>query len=407
VIWPGADPKKMKDLNDGLDASIKKDWILIVAFGINDDGDIVGRALNKKPGKFHAFLLKGSGGKFFDLGALKEDGPPTFESSAAYAINECDEKVPAIDKVIGYTLTTKSLHDGFVWTEAGGLVDMGALPAYLSVPYAMESYGQAINKKGEIVGASSPVFHLSFFEGVGAGPGLSGGSCVANSHALWYNGSELKDLNKLIPDSPGWELDLANGINDEGLIAGSGYYKCFVLKTGTSLAEGFSHLSHAVVLIPAGFTPLPTPTPVVSKASAPTPEVEYFTKLKVGAPVTFFVPFPSSIPCCVYVVKSGAPTIKGPVTHKAYFYLLDEKDKPGENPYGTSISFSFDPTYITMPAGFKIPPGAKYGYFLFTTKGITAPVTTSIKVKVTADKPKPGYGGEAETTITFTITPVP
>ena len=61
----------------------------------------------------------------------------------------------------------------------------------------------------------------------------------------------MKDLNKLIPDSPGWELDLANGINDKGLIAGSGYYKCFVLKTGSSAAEAFSHLSHAVVLMPA------------------------------------------------------------------------------------------------------------------------------------------------------------
>jgi hypothetical protein len=86
---------------------------------------------------------------------------------------------------------------------------------------------------------------------------------------------------------------------------------------------------------------------------------------------------------------------------------LDEKDKPGANPYGTTISFSFDPTYITMPDGFKIPPGPKYGYFLFTTKKVTAPVTTSIKVKVIADKAKPGTGGEAETSITFTITPVP
>lgn len=264
VIWPGADPKKMKDLNDDVDAKYKKDWILIAAFGISDDGDIVGRALNKK-GKYHAFLLKGVGGTFFDLGALKED---MVDSSAAYAINECGEKVPAIDKVVGYTLTTTSAHYGFIWTEASGLMDFGALPAYSSVPSAMESYGQAINKKGEVVGASGPSYYMSYFEGLGAGPGLPGGLCVPYSHAVWYNGSELKDLNKLIPDSPGWELDLANGINDKGLIAGSGYYKCFVKKFG-GLAEAFSHVSHAVLLTPAGLTPTPPgPGPASSSTAA-------------------------------------------------------------------------------------------------------------------------------------------
>jgi probable HAF family extracellular repeat protein len=407
VIWPGADPKKMKDLNDDLLPKYKKDWILIVAFGISDDGDIVGRAYNKTKKIYHAFLLKGVGGEFVDLGALKDKS----DSSAAYAINACGESAPEIDKVVGYTLTTKSLHYGFTWTEANSLMDFGALPAYLSVPYSMESYGQAINKKGEVVGASSPASYTSFFEGFGAGPGLYGSTCVGYSRALWANGSELKELNKLIPKSPGWELDLANGINDDGLITGSGYYKCFYSTTGFhGPAEYFSHVSHAVVLIPAGFTPPPTPPPVVvPKPPAPTPEVEYFTKLKVGIlpfkkpkklKKPIFVPFPSSVPCCNYVSK-------GPVTHKAYFYLLDETDNPGANPYGTSISFSFDPAYITMPAGFKIPPGAKWGYFLFTTTKVTAPVTVTIKVKAIADKKKPGTGGEAEASITFTITPVP
>jgi hypothetical protein len=314
--------------------------------------------------------------------------------------------------VVGYALKGPLVHYGFIWTEASGLMDFGALPDYLSVPYSMESYGQAINKKGEVVGASGPSdFHTSFFEGSGSGPGLYPHTCVGYSRALWANGSELKELNKLIPKSPGWELDLANGINDDGLITGSGYYKCFYSTTGFhGPAEYFSHVSHAVVLIPAGFTPPPTPPPVVvPKPPAPTPEVEYFTKLKVGIlpfkkpkklKKPIFVPFPSSVPCCNYVSK-------GPVTHKAYFYLLEETDNPGANPYGTSISFSFDPAYITMPAGFKIPPGAKWGYFLFTTTKVTAPVTMTIKVKAIADKKKPGTGGEAETSITFTITPVP
>jgi len=96
VIWPHvtADHKVMTDLNDGLADKVKEDWILKAAFGIDDDGDIVGRAYKKKPGKYHAFLLKGVGGEFFDLGALKED---IFDSSAAYGINACDAVVPEID----------------------------------------------------------------------------------------------------------------------------------------------------------------------------------------------------------------------------------------------------------------------------------------------------------------------
>jgi len=259
VIWPGADPKKMKDLNEDLDVSVKKDWILKAAFDINDDGDIVGRAYNKKLGKDHAFLLKGIGGKFLDLGALSED---KFDSSAAYAINACGEKEPPIDKVVGYTYTKKDYHYGFVWTEASGLIDMGTLPPYSSKPDLLESFAQSINKKGEVVGAVSAAWHTSpIFDAIGDSPGIK--DCVPNSHAVWYNGSDLKDLkdlNKLIPDSPGWELNLANEINDKGLIAGSGFYKCFVMKAGSSAAEAFSHLSHAVVLTPAGLTSAKPPS---------------------------------------------------------------------------------------------------------------------------------------------------
>ena len=137
------------------------------------------------------------------------------------------------------------------------MIDIGTLPPYSSKPDLLESFAQAINKKGEVVGAVSAAWHTSpIFDAIGDSPGIK--ACVPNSHAVWYNGIELKDLNKLIPDAPGWELNLANGINDKGLIAGSGYYKCFVLKTGSSAAETFSHLSHAVVLMPAVLEPSAT-----------------------------------------------------------------------------------------------------------------------------------------------------
>jgi probable HAF family extracellular repeat protein len=258
VIWPhvDADHKVMTDLNDDLADKVKKDWILKAAFGISDDGDIVGRAYKKKTGKYHAFLLKGVGGEFFDLGALKED---VFDSSAAYALNACDAAVPEIDKVVGYTYADsktypgKAFHYGFVWTGDSGLTEIETLGPYAAKPDLLESFLQAINTKTEAVGAVSFAFHLSQsfeYEVLGPGPGLVGDSCIPNSHAVWYNGKDLKDLNKLIPGSPGWELNLANGISDKGWIAGSGFYKC-----STAPALSSSKLSKAVLLIPASSSP--------------------------------------------------------------------------------------------------------------------------------------------------------
>src|SRR5215471_14629400 len=41
-------------------------------------------------------------------------------------------------------------------------------------------------------------------------------------HAFLYSGSVMYDLNDLIPAGSGWELNVANGINDAGQIVGNG-----------------------------------------------------------------------------------------------------------------------------------------------------------------------------------------
>ncbi len=361
VLWPSHD-HPMVDLNTLLPPG--SGWKLTAAYGINDVGHIVGKG--EHLGKTHAFLWL-SPGDLKDLGTL-----PGGTLSVAFGLSSSDE-------VVGYSTSKKPGFHGFLWKD-GVMKDIGTLPGY---DY---NNAQAINEKGCVVGdAYNATLYKPIFEG---------GTYAPDSHAVLYSDGVLIDLNTLITADSGWELKTANDINDKCQIVGAGYYK------------GSKYL-HAYVITPPGVPLTGGPKPPAPKPIPPPPGVEYFTKLKVGAPVTFFVPFPSSIPCCLHVVKSGAPTIEGPVTHKANFYLLDETDKPGSNPYGTLISFSFDPTYITMPEGFKIPPGAKYGFFLFTTKKVTTPVTTSIRVKVTADKPKPGTGGDAVATITFTITPVP
>ena len=229
VIWPAAD-HTMTDLNDYLDTTSKKDWKLLQAYAINDAGEIVGRAEHLK--KLHAFLLKGKGLAPIDLGALAEFKD---DSSAAYSLNACDQ-------VVGYTYTLTG-HHGFLWKAESGMKDMGTL----SPPYIF-SYAQAINKKGEIVGTVSKTFHHSaFFESIGFAIG-SDPAGVAYSHAVWYNGIDLKDLNGAIPGFASWEINLANAINDKGQIAGSGFFK------GPGYSKG-SLISKAVLLTPAGLTP--------------------------------------------------------------------------------------------------------------------------------------------------------
>jgi probable HAF family extracellular repeat protein len=270
VIWLHGDPDHaMTDLNDDyMDPGSKKDWELVAAFGINDAGEIVGRAKDLHTLKFHAFLLKGKGAKPVDLGALKEGTPN--DSSAAYASNACDE-------VVGYTYTAKGFH-GFEWTK-DPMTDIGTLDAWLEYPVTPDSYAQAINKKGEVVGTASIDWHASaIFEPIG--PSCCGldAKGLVHSHAVWYNGKELKELNKLIPDSPGWELELANGINDCGQIAGSGYYKkeesyksgFSSLKGGVLKAGVSTPKSRAVLLTPPGVKLCgPKPTPTTTASSCP------------------------------------------------------------------------------------------------------------------------------------------
>ena len=54
ALWNGT---SLTDLNSFLDASTSADWVLRSANGINDNGWIVGDAVNVNSGVTHAFLL--------------------------------------------------------------------------------------------------------------------------------------------------------------------------------------------------------------------------------------------------------------------------------------------------------------------------------------------------------------
>jgi probable HAF family extracellular repeat protein len=217
------------------------DSVISLGFGsigasINDSGQITGSVYTNGAGDSHAFLY--SGGVVTNLGTL--GGP----DSQGKGINNSGQ-------VTGFANTATSndvfLYSGGVMTDLGGLGSCcatglainasGQIAGYFQCPsqescgdageHALlysggkltdlgslgnstyESYGEAINASGQVVGWSfgSPL----------ATNGL-------NQHAFVYTAATgMVDLNALIPANSGWLLTDASAINDAGQIAGTGY----------------------------------------------------------------------------------------------------------------------------------------------------------------------------------------
>jgi uncharacterized membrane protein len=95
------------------------------------------------------------------------------------------------------------LQHGFVWSKDTGMMDIGAMEGY---PFGIPN---AINDRGEIVGAAAKVF--------------SGFSTPLNRHAvIWKNGTAY-DLNDNLPVGSEWILNDAWAINARGQIVAQGF----------------------------------------------------------------------------------------------------------------------------------------------------------------------------------------
>lgn len=152
------------------------------AFGINALGQVVGESIDRY-GISRAFFYDDGKG-MIDLGTIPGGG-----GAVARAINN--------DGLITGTATDSSGRDvAFIGTAGEPLAALGVLPGGSS------SFGLAINNRGEVVGRSA------------------GGS--GSRAFLWSAEDGMVNLNQLIDPESGWILDVASGINDSGMIVGTG-----------------------------------------------------------------------------------------------------------------------------------------------------------------------------------------
>jgi probable HAF family extracellular repeat protein len=188
---------------------------LSYGYGINNSGQVTGEsAVNAGATIYHAFLY--SGGSMRDIGTLGGT------SSHAYAINNAGQ-VTGTSDYLGIGQHT------FLYAINTGMMDLGTLGGFTS-------RGNGINNSGQVVGNSY----------------ITGNSAV---HAFLYSGGAMYDLNNIALTGQMADfsyLQIAQGINDHGLITGygittNGATRAFLaipfqISTLTRLANGQVHL---------------------------------------------------------------------------------------------------------------------------------------------------------------------
>ncbi|HTA22487.1 MAG TPA: DUF3466 family protein [Terriglobales bacterium] len=149
-----------------------------IANAINDSGVIVGQLGHHQGGRLDAFVWKNGHGK--SLGDLGGTG---MAGSSANGVNKSGQ-------VVGVAETPDGASHAFLWTESGGMQDLGTLPG------GSDSQAYAINNQGQVVGESD----------------LADG----NYHAfIWDSVGGMQDLGTL-----GGPSSVAAAINDSGEVTG-------------------------------------------------------------------------------------------------------------------------------------------------------------------------------------------
>jgi len=147
-----------------------------IATAISNTSMVAGASVTTQGG-YHAFIWTQSGG-MKDLGTL-----PNGTSSIAWGVNSSGQ-------VVGDSYDGAGKSHAFLWTAASGMKDLGTLPG------ASESLARGINEAGQVVGYSSGTIGLHAF--------------------VWSASAGMVDLD------PQGGFRTAEAINNKGMIVGYG-----------------------------------------------------------------------------------------------------------------------------------------------------------------------------------------
>ncbi|HWY30473.1 MAG TPA: hypothetical protein VNX46_06960 [Candidatus Acidoferrum sp.] len=280
-----------------------------VANAINNSAQIVGWSATSS-GQSHAYIWQN--GVMTDLGVL----PGGFSSSAA-AINNAGQ-------VAGNSGTTNGFAHAVVF-ENGTIADLGVPPGFTS------STANAINDNGAVVGAAAA------------------GSYRGVQHAFIAQNGGLTDLNRLIPGNSGsWVLQTANGINDGGIIVG----------TGTT-----NKIQHAFLLTPT--TAVTEPTAPIDLTETSGNSVVNLTWLNSFGATTYNVKRSTALngPFTTIASVSGTSfTDTSVVDCTAYFYVVSAVNSAGESP--NSAAIGADPQSVPVaPSNLTASPNTQANLF--------------------------------------------
>ena len=155
---------------------------LSYAYALNDSGKVVGEAYAGQSALAHGYFYNGSSSvEIGDLGG---------GSSTPLAINKND-------RAIGYSSNADGYDRAFIY-QAGSMTDLGTLGGHYS-------YANSINNNDQIVGGSF----------------IDDGDSIF--HAFISDGVNMTDLNsKVTSKAVNWVLNEGKGINDSGVIVGTG-----------------------------------------------------------------------------------------------------------------------------------------------------------------------------------------
>jgi probable HAF family extracellular repeat protein len=213
------------------------------AYGINNAGQIVG-SINTSGNDYSAYLL--TNGVVSNLNTL---GAPTM---SALRINN-------IGQIIGSSDTPSGSVHGYIY-QNGNMTDLGTLGDYSN---ALE-----INDKGQVVGLSTTTdWHAHAFlysdgqminldpeDADGEATDINNsGQIVGGSythHAFIYENGHIYDLNSMIDSTLNIDLNGAMCINDNGqIVAHDGYFNVYLL---TPIPEPSNSLQLAIITAVAG-----------------------------------------------------------------------------------------------------------------------------------------------------------